>query len=862
MYFELQLSASVFTRVVRNRLRSLPLGVDLSLPDPDDGGLLVVDQVIIGDSTTVQREQFIDYSSGIPQAKDAATHLVSTFSPLNLSHFTVPYLQVKQEVKVLLVRASDLEKNGPAPTAPSRTLTIFPVFNISLTAANQTQGGGPLTLSYALAYVDFGLVGLTMNDAQRAQIAQVIGGVKIASSIVDLGLGAMSKLLDRTVSAINAGIACDPAGTRVAMRADFDVYASPIAVERAFFEAGPADLLAGKEWAMLVDASVLTQEAEKRAKDALNAQANLRIRSDPAGGWDAGETTLRIAADITLVGACPGIESDMDVRLDLGARYSVPSQSPDHLVSHYQLDAAKTNALQVFGCALTGVLLYPFAGAALFEKKKIGLLDYLGGIAFGPFFTFGQLVGVINAQGLEDDISNSLKGTCHKLNDSEYECTSVVNLVIRLVPTLNSRFVLDWAHGVPEGLVLSGPVANLGELFMGSIGDISQKPFAWQVLGACTGNGKNNFRIGNQAKISVPYTPPATVIKARILSDQQNGYTLTVNDNEITIVPSNPPVSYPCQVRLITNRGVRTLTIPAAQPLKDAEGQALQTKLLGDSLTCFYWEKQFTNIEKILWQVDPAFHVIRDGVRQWQILVKDLDPSSRLNVLTPDGTTVLIGRPSRNGTLRLSLMFADHGAPEELTLELERPHNAAAKPLEVSVRQTLYSLQTSLPVQGEVRRIEVTGSLRQPHLAVTTDRQTLRWDVGNPLSPYLLEATTRYPVDKQEEPEARVLHNRYLLGGRSIPNLIRALTNFFNGLRHPHAVGGPHVPGFAETLDLRTTQSAPVYDISAPDQPQEIHTLSIPGWYEDTAASLNLMARHDRARHVIDLYEVAARHTV
>jgi len=54
MYFELQLSAAVFGRVIRNRLRALPLGLDLSLPDPN--GELVVDQVQIGDPTRVQQE--------------------------------------------------------------------------------------------------------------------------------------------------------------------------------------------------------------------------------------------------------------------------------------------------------------------------------------------------------------------------------------------------------------------------------------------------------------------------------------------------------------------------------------------------------------------------------------------------------------------------------------------------------------------------------------------------------------------------------------------------------------------------------------------------------------------------------------
>ena len=508
-------------------------------------------------------------------------------------------------------------------------------------------------------------------------------------------------------------------------------------------------------------------------------------------------------------------------------------------------------------------MLYPFAGAALFEKKKIGLLDYLGGIAFGPYFTFGQLVGVINAQKLEDDISESLGDTCHKLNDSEYECTSIVNLVIRLVPTLNSRFVVDWAHGVPEGLVLSGPVTNLGELSAGKIEDIAVRPFAWQVLGHCTGNRKNNFRIGNQAKVVVFSTSAAQVLKARILSDPENGYTLSVNDNEITVTPRNPPVSYPCKIRLVTDRGVRTITIAPTHALESAESEALQKALLGATLTCFYWEKRFTTVEKIRWLVDPAFHVIHEGVRQWQILLLGLDPGSTLTVRTPDGATVATGRPSRSGSLHLSLMFADHNGPPELSLELNRPDNAAAKPIEVSVRQTLYSLRASLPVQGEMRQIEFKGALHRPQLGIMTDGQTLRWDVSNSIAPQLLEATALQRRDQEEEEQQEwILHNRRHMGGRCTANVTRAITSLLQRLGQPHAVGIRGVSGFSEALYFRTAQGAAIYDISDPDQPQEIHTLSIPGWYEDTAASLNLMARHDRARHVIDLYEVAARHTV
>ena len=126
-------------------MRASPLYVDLSFPDAA-GGLLVVDQVVVGDITTVQRETTLDFSSGAPQAVPAATQLISTLSPTNPGSFTVPYVQVRQELRVLLVNASDLEANGPNPSPPAQTLTIFVVFNVALKPSKQTQGGGPMTM--------------------------------------------------------------------------------------------------------------------------------------------------------------------------------------------------------------------------------------------------------------------------------------------------------------------------------------------------------------------------------------------------------------------------------------------------------------------------------------------------------------------------------------------------------------------------------------------------------------------------------------------------------------------------------------------------------------------------------------------
>src|SRR4029450_99239 len=99
MYFELQPSAGVFTRIVRNRLKALPLCIDRELTDAD-GNRLGVDRIVIGERTWIQGEGTIELVNGLPQPKDLATQAVSIFSPTGLFAGTVPFLQVKQEVQV------------------------------------------------------------------------------------------------------------------------------------------------------------------------------------------------------------------------------------------------------------------------------------------------------------------------------------------------------------------------------------------------------------------------------------------------------------------------------------------------------------------------------------------------------------------------------------------------------------------------------------------------------------------------------------------------------------------------------------------------------------------------------------------
>ena len=865
MYFELQLSANVFSRIVRNRLKALPLCVDQEFiddteKDPPGSGKpvpLVVDRVEIGESTWIQREQTIQLKNRVPVHSEIATQIVWLFSPTSFTSHSVPFLQVKQEVRIHLVKSKDLDANGPNPTPAFNSLTIYPVFNVALRAAAQAVGsGGPLTLSYTLAHVDFGLLFLGLSAARRAEIEQSIGGIQIPPTTVDLA--PLTPLLKRPVAAINAGIACDPAGTFVALRADFDVYASPPAVDRQFFEAGPADLLAGREWAMLVDADFLTRDAGEKAKSALEAAPKVRLRSGPSASFDPSGPALGIIAGAELVDACPFFidNIDMDVRVTVRTDFSVPT--PNTLRAHFYLHGEPSDLSEEIGCAVTGALLWPFVGTALFLGGDIDWGVYIRAVAFGPLWAFGSLLAYIESQTLSDDISGSLGSSCVKQNDEHYECNEVVDLTMALTPGFNSRLELEDVHGVPEGLVFGGTVSNLRDFQLGSLEPIHVAPFSWQIVGRCRGNGQDNFSVASQARISVFGTPPAGLCKAYLLPDSAADFLLTASDDTVTVTPRSPPGALPrvepCRVRLVTNRGVRTISLERPVAITRAEQRNLESARLRAVASCYFWERMVTPIEKLRWLPDPPF---RDGrtVQFWQIVVRGLLAGDRIRVEGRPGATLMSARPSAAGVAHLSLLFGGEDAPPELSLELRGERTEDGIVSERSVQQVLFEHRASLPVYGELRGLWFEEDARGRGLVIEDARHHRTWDVNVPVAPTLLRtAAGRKPAGCGEV----LVQTGKRVDAAPTPHMRRALERLRDRIGQPAVVGSPRVGGFLETLCVSTGRGSTLYDISDPDEPCEVQIHEHPAWYQGVALGGRLMARHDSNRKVVDLYAAVA----
>lgn len=862
MYFELQLSANVFTRIVRNRLKAVPLCVDRELTDAD-GNRLVVDQIVIGETTWIQREQTIEVVNGLPEPKDIATQVVWIFSPTSYTSYTLPFLQVKQEVLIRLVKSSDLDANGSKPSPAFKTLTLYPVFDVALQATNQTQGGGPLSLSYKLAHIDFGPLILGLSSEQRAQLQQFIAGVQLPPTTV--GLGPLNTLLNRPdkspVAAINAGIACDPAGTFVALRVDFDVYASPVALNPQFFQAGPTNLLAGKDWAMLIDADLLTMDARRMAKDALESEPKVKLRSGPNASWDPGGPAIDIDAGVELVGACPFFVKDIDLDADVDIRASLSVPTPNTLRRHVHLTGEPSDVGEEIACAITGALLWPFIGPLFLKDEEIGkgLAWYLGGLAGGPLLLFIGIIFAIETKKLSEDISEKMGANCKKQDDENYECNDVLNLRLSLSPPFNSRLELERVYGLSEGPVLAGTISNLPDFNLGSLENVHVKRFTWQVVGRCTGNGQNNFRVTNQATISVSAVPPAGTCKAYLLPDSVNNYKLTVSNNTVTIEPRFVPGSLinpqPCRVRLVTNRGVRTITLPPPKGITNAKSEELETARLRAAMSCYFWEKLFTPIERIRWLPDPPFNVER-VVQFWQIVVRGLQLEDTIRIEGREGATLMSARPSSAGVAHMSLMFPGDEAPSELSLELRGKREENDQAREVSMQQVLFEHRATLPVRGPLRVMRFEGNARSRHLIIVDADQEMSWDVTAPLTPALLRSVARA---EDEDRDGIVVQSGKRVGAAPTPNLLRALEQLQDRLGLlPEAVGSPRVGGIAETLYVRTKQGATLFDISGSEEPREIHVYEKPAWYEGVALGGTLMAEHNASLNVVELYAASA----
>lgn len=858
MYVEFQLSSAAFTRIVRNRFKAVPLCVDRELTGPN-GEQLVIDRVAVGENTWIQREQAIDLVNGLPVSRDIATQILWVLSPHGYPSWTVPFLQVKQEITITLVTSADLDANGRNPSPPARTLSIYPVYNVALTPANQTQGGGPVTLSYTLAHIDFGVLYLTLSDQQRADLTAQLATMKLPPTTLDLS--PLSAVLKRPVSAINAGIACDPAGTRVALRIDFEIYQTNPHVGPELFVAGPADLLNGRDWAMLVDADLIVGDATTRMKAALESAPKVRLDSGPTVTWQPTTPGLAIAADVELVDACPFFidDIDMDAHVEVGVSLSVPA--PNDLRTHFHIEGSPSNPLEEIACAVTGALLWPFIGPVMLKDEELGagIGYYLGGMLLLPIVRFFAIIFAIETKSLSADLSSKLGDSCHKIDDENYECDEMLDIRLALGGPRRARLVAEQVSGRSEGLVLSGTIDGFGDPPAGSV-SVTTDPFRWQIVGRCRGNGGNNFRVANQATIAVNAVPPAVFCGARLLPGSVGSYTLTTANDTVTITPTFTPGTVidppPCRVRVITSHGVRTIRFGPPKRMADGEQERLETARLRAIASCYFWDKFHTPVEKIRWRPDPPAD--REHILQlWQIVARGIREGEAVEVLDGADRPLVRAFPSAAGLVHVSVRLAGADAQPELTLRLrtDRPLDQPEDQWpELAVQQLQYEPLTSITTRGELALLRFETGAGQRRLVVVDAEDETVFDLGSGVTPTLISSLAAQPRDRGTAMTSR---------GKDVVPFDRArfgtaLDQLIHQLGPIEAIGSPKVGGIRQPLYVRSGGTARIFDVSEPEQPRPVQTFTGPAWFEGLATGPGLLALHSAEQNRLDVYTLTA----
>lgn len=314
--------------------------------------------------------------------------------------------------------------------------------------AAQVGQGGPLQLGYAFDHVEYGILSALIPPASQAQIENVLSGYQLVPTTVDLS--SLSRLLNRPVNAINAGITCDSNGNFVAMRVEIlaDGDFGP-----EFFTQNRGNLLNAGDWALLADARIFTEEGTQKIKTGLENVSKFRLKRGPSVSWDPSGPALNINLGGEAVDACPFFVDNIDMDVDAEIRTVLSVPQANVLKTHYNFEVSASNVAEEVACAVTAALLWPFIGLVMFDRDQIDFPKYFAGLFATPLLKFVALIFAIETQGLSEDISRNLGSNCKKLDDENYECEDEFDLTLA---GIGGRLELGKTRDILKGLFLAG----------------------------------------------------------------------------------------------------------------------------------------------------------------------------------------------------------------------------------------------------------------------------------------------------------------------------------------------------------------------------------------------------------------------
>lgn len=751
MLLEFQLSSDTLGRIVRNLLHN----IDLCVKEPFDfqNMPLMVDRILVLPETILRRAP-------------ATFQINVNDSPLTLDGCSKAVLA--QPLQFNLVPVSSLKTNGENPTPPilSPQLTIL----IDITAS---VAKGEASLQFSFNSIDFEA---TKPDAVKALLendkknnghieddieSRVSARVPTITQKIDVvkNLQSVPILKGIPLAITNAGVTASEDGNRLLLRVEVNGAKQQALDWQAFYTTYNRNMVGDGNWAMLIDKGIIIPTIKNMisasladAKDSFSLDGGIDVSWTPSVG-----PIFEIAFSGEVIDACTCAWQEQDVDVDVSSTLVLEAGSSDTLYMGVNT-TYDANDAEVACCALTASAFWPVVGLIYLGKDDGGLNfgTYLLGYVLSPIgFTFMAVCQFAGDKSITDYLS--LPGECTKNDDEMFSCHWPFKLNMG---AFGGTYHLTKVSAEKEGPVLSGTTAGITDLSDPELAIKSMGQFAWNLGGSCsTGFAPQltahllyyNVGFGTIFKICdvsvLEADDPQHVFKVVKVGT----YGATVRAVLSSAYLANP---YPCNLQIVSNGGVRIITLPPPKDITEQEKTKLQDDLSTAKKLCY--AVSITVPKTIIkWmQPDPSEPITIDNAQIWQVVVAELTNGESVDLLVHDrvmASAIAGGR----GVAHVSFWSDGQEYHDEIALQLNAPGSRPAsterdvRGRHVSVKQTQLILQSRIGFAGDFEDMAFVKNEGRTLLSIRTSEREVQYDVSIPQFPYLMSSLMRTGVTRE-----------------------------------------------------------------------------------------------------------------
>lgn len=525
-----------------------------------------------------------------------------------------------------------------------------------------------------------------------------------------------------------------------------------------------------RDWSVFVDGRALASQVRRLLEENLAENTGIRLHAGPSAVWrnDWGVWAVNAHFNLDKLNACRCFTKEIDVNADVHVRV-VTVVPRDNVVRQDVYIDVDPDFWDAACCTITTALFWPIVGAEQFAKQNINQGQYL--LGFLPFVALiGASLEFLNASEKMDPPTGFTKDDddgSHLFREQPVDPGSDPNFGTL---TLQEAVGVDDSRNLgTSGILLSGAL-TLRPATEVELADIGVDNFTWGAAARCS------RQLAARAMLSLTTAHPGhwallRVCEVRVLDDPLGVFSqglkwgvepgnriwVAVNVDIWSFPPAYWDAPYPCRVLIVTNGGLRIVTLDPPPRLSADEAAALTREIQFQFVNNCYLPKHRI-FEELEWPINPLLQM--RGRYAWQLQVAGLPADQQLQVTDERGESLARFTVNALGVASLSLLADYSGEGVALRVLRQDAHRAAstrssgsgdmkdsesdtdvpnAEDAEqgVVVRQTLLIPRARIDPGGPVAQMALDTVRGASTLVVVTPWLAQEYDVSTPAAPVL-----------------------------------------------------------------------------------------------------------------------------